>query len=217
MHENLIHFDHARLRQAIVLLLDKRYGESRTKRLRALFRTANTKRVKMKGTLEPLNELISVFNAKALVALDILDKAERKRKEFAKMEETDHPVSANRRKCVRTCMERARVRVNTVARIETLELGRDITEAELRAALKKYRAKWSAYRKQRLLERKPDENYRELSTKIADEIDEELNSKLAFAINNPGIRAVSSHMEREATKRALLDEKKLRRLTAKFK
>ena len=139
----MIIYDHLKLRQAVCLLLDPKYGASRAERVRDAIRQL-PKRRSFQRALKPLDELINVARQRASVALNIVYLADLRRDKLHEEERAATPTLTRRRDVVSRNTTLYRKRVRDTLQAEEVRLGRRLTKQESEELLKRKRASWDA-------------------------------------------------------------------------
>lgn len=139
----MIIYDHVKLRQAVCLLLDHKYGAGRAEHVRDAIRQL-PKRRSFQRSLKPLNELVNVAAQRASVALNIVYLADLRRDKLHEEMRAATPSITRRRDVVTRNATTYRKRVRDTLQAEEVRLGRRLTKEEADELLKRKRASWDA-------------------------------------------------------------------------
>lgn len=139
----MIRFDPLKLRQAVCLLLDHRFGPGRAEHVRDAIRKL-PKRRSFQRALKPLDELMHVAEQRPSVALDILYLADIRREKLHKEQRAATPFLTRRRDVLARNTALYRKRQHDAVQTEEIRLGRKLTEEETAELLERKKASWKA-------------------------------------------------------------------------
>jgi hypothetical protein len=186
-----IQFDKDRLRRAVVLLLDSRWGPNREQRVREAVGMLPKRTRPFTGAVEALNELMVVAKQKPLVVLDILDKSAAQRKKLAEKAVKAAPKEAQRRATLRANVAAYRKRIEQAIKTEEIRRGKTLTGGDRKAFIEEKKKIW-AIRQDRFREEHPELNYQEARSKCAQLLNEEVEQRYERAKQTGAIKA-STH------------------------
>ena len=199
--------DPALLKRAVVLLLDKKYGENRENKVREAIRRLPKFWIHFRGIATPLNYLVELVVKKPEYTLNVLNLLFLARSYRSKLwEKLDASDPSAKYKGVRKdCMRDYRIRCNAALETEEHRIGRKLTAEEATALLARKRAEW----------KKLAANY-----KIAHEGMRAAQGQLAKATKEHLLRR-ELRLRDEALQKpkgfGLATEKKLKKLERKFR
>lgn len=139
----MIRFDHLKLRQAVCLLLDHKYGAGRAEHVRDAIRKLPKRRSFLRA-LKPLDELMNVAEQRPTVALEILYLADLRREKLHKEQRDATPDITRRRDVLSRNAILYRKRQRDAVQTEEIRLGRKLTEEETAELLERKKASWKA-------------------------------------------------------------------------
>lgn len=187
-------YDYDRLREAIVLLLSARFGESREQRVREAIALLPKGRG-FTRTIEPLNEIIRIARQSPTKALDILDLVPRKRAQLIKRRQEEAPLTERRRKVTRENLRAYRTRIDNTLRTEEIRLQRKLTREEAEKLIsdrkKLWNIRWENYRSEH-----PELKYQDAREKFTDLLNQEVQERYDRAAANGAVkkRSEGSHV-----------------------
>lgn len=139
----MIRFDHLKLRKAVCLLLDHKYGAGRAEHVRDAIRKLPKRRSFLRA-LKPLDELMNVAEQRPTVALEILYLADLRREKLHKEQRDATPDITRRRDVLSRNAILYRKRQRDAVQTEEIRLGRKLTEGETAELLERKKASWKA-------------------------------------------------------------------------
>lgn len=139
----MIRFDHLKLRQAVCLLLDHRFGAGRAERVRDAIRRL-PKRRSFQRALKPLEELMNVAEQRPTVAMEILYLADIRREKLHKEQREATPGITRCRDVLARNTTLYRKRRRDAVQTEEIRLGRRLTDEEAAELLERKKASWKA-------------------------------------------------------------------------
>lgn len=180
-------FDYPRLKAAIVLLLDGKYGESRTAKVRDAIKSQSSR--KFRAPIEPLNELMAVARQSALTALDILDMADRSRKSLETEKEASLSENEKRRRALLVENTRKyRTRCKQALMTEEVRRGRKMTADEAKEFLTERKELWN--RKCELfVEAHPELKRYEALAQFSEQLNKEVEARWIAAKDAGAVKA----------------------------
>lgn len=183
-------YDHQRLREAIVLLLDYRFGERREQHVREAIKDLRKAR-KFNRTIEPLNEIIRVAKQSPTKALDLLAPVARKREELEQKRRAATPNLTKHREIIRNNTAKYRERVNKALHTEELRRQRKLTTEEAKAFLEEKKRLWKmryeAYRSEH-----PELKHQEALARFAEILNEEVRQRYERALASGPIKRATN-------------------------
>lgn len=206
-------YDHDRLRRALELLLDGRFGAERAKLLREKIAIVPGRTVKYYRAVEPLNEIVSIARQNKLKAIDLVDRADALRATAARRLQREAPQVLAKRKNWAEQARANRARLNLAADIREMELGHQMTDGERTAYKKAVQQTWSQRRRDAIAS-KPGLLTWQIHEQVTAQIDAELEEaqKKAEAMKQER----EAKAKRDAEVRQMSDPAK-RRLDAQAK
>lgn len=178
-------YDKERLKQAVILCLDAKYGQTRTDRVRAFLKGEvenKTHRLHpFRNVVEPLNELLDAGRTFSMSrTMRLLDLADKHRERLAKLAIADKGEEELREKR-RAYLIELRNRKTAAVRIEEIRLGRKLSEAEREKFLEEAMRRWNI-RREKYIREHVEMNRREATAAFTKELEAELELKLARAL-----------------------------------
>lgn len=197
-------YDYKRLREAIVLLLDYRFGARREQNVREAIKDLRHAR-KFTRTIEPLNELIKVAKQSPTKALDILEPIARKREELEQQRRAATPNLTKHREIIRNNTAKYRERVKNALLTEEIRLQRKLSSVEAKDFLEEKKRLWKmryeAYRNEH-----PELKHQEALARFAEMLNEEVRQRYERALASGPIKKATNQPQ----------PRKLRELQNKF-
>lgn len=202
-------YDYQRLREAIVLVLDPRYGPSREQRVREAIAKLPHNRQFFWKAIEPLNEIVAVARQSPTKAQDILDMASRKRGQLQAQREKATPLDTKRRAHLRENTRNYRARLDNALKTEELRRQRRLTREEATAFLDEKRKLWKM-RVEQFLQDHPEMKPAQARSVCTAQINKEVQERYERAVASGAIKRPST------TSRDGLSRDKIRNLERKF-
>lgn len=185
------------LKKAVMLILDLRYGATRSKRVRdqLLGKEPPQDRPFQKGA-KALNELLRFGRTvSATVALGILDDADKQRSVLAGEAAEGLSAEDERRKYLADYMRGLRRRKSLAVQIENIRRGQRMTEDEKTEFLKEAVRRWDI-RRDKFVSEHPEMPYDDARIHFTNELVKELETKLERAKQTGSIKAESTSIKR---------------------
>ena len=142
-----IYYDFERLRQAVVILLNMKFGEERSAKLRLRIERIPARTQSFYQNLEPLNEFLLVARQSKSKALELLDLVDARREKFIERYRTEDPKKQQVRDRNIQSMRLYRERLSLAVKIEEVKTGKTMSPAEAKAYKKKMAAEWTKRRR----------------------------------------------------------------------
>ena len=141
-----IYYNYERLRQAVVLLLSRRFGNKRSTELRRKIEAMPRRPSRYQKPIEELNEFLLLAHQSKDKALELLDLIDRRRPVLLEAIRANDPEQQERRDSWAKRMRDYRARLSFAVKIREAELGRDMTSQEAKDYQKAVAAEWTARR-----------------------------------------------------------------------
>lgn len=164
----MITYDMGRLKQAVVLLLDFKFGKGRCARLKESIARLPKGR-KFTGVIEPLNEIVDIARQEPLRAQTIVLLADSRREELKREVEKASPMLTKRREANRRCTAGTRKRTKESIEAEELRRGYKLNEAERKQFMAGLRREWKISAK-RFIEEHPKMSYHEAMSAFSEQL-----------------------------------------------
>lgn len=141
-----IHYDYERLRQAVVLLLDLRYGKTRSEKLRGSI-MSDRRPDRFQKPIAALNEFFVLASQSRVKALELLDLTDRRRERNRAAELANPSPGQHRRLVIAKSIADTRARLKFATEIHEIEIGRKLNGPEKKDFQKVLSAAWAERRR----------------------------------------------------------------------
>lgn len=192
--------DREKLKEALMLLMDRRWGLKRIDQAMMRIRMLPRYTRPFVGTASPCNYLQQVVKDEpdnAIPVLELLSAIKRRHASFWADFDKENEQYAKRHKILVTNTRRLRLCYQQAYVIEAYKLGRSLTKQEQLAVAKRYNAMWVRWREE-YIDTHPNEIYREQLKGSATARDERMQALYNKVISSPeqfGIKQLSDIAE----------------------